>query len=121
MIRLRYLCCGALLVTAGCAPKAGLAPGPLDNAHIDAAHRRWPDVSAVTLERGRQAFVSSCNRCHQYPDRAAYDEAHWPAIMRRMAGKARLSADEEASILRFILAERQNVSAAAARQSELTP
>jgi mono/diheme cytochrome c family protein len=101
----------ACLFLAACFPKAGTVPGPLSSLAIESAEAKWPGTSAEELERGRQLFLENCNSCHSYPDRAAYTEAEWPGIARRMGGKADLKEAEIEFLVHFILANRSDPSA----------
>lgn len=104
----------ACLFLAACFPKAGTVPGPLSSGAIASAQSRWPNTSAEELEQGRQLFLNHCNTCHSYPDRAAYSEAEWPGLARRMGKKADLKEAESELVLRFILANRAEPGAPAA-------
>ena len=96
----------ACLFLSACFPKAGTVPGPLSLTAIEGAQAKWPGTSAEELEQGRQLFLNHCNACHSYPDRAAYSEAEWPRLARRMGKKADLQEAESELVLRFILANR---------------
>lgn len=96
----------ACLFLAACFPKAGTVPGPLSSEALQSAQSRWPSTSTEELEQGRQLFLTHCDGCHSYPDRAAYSEAEWPGLARRMGKKARLAEAESELVLRFILANR---------------
>src|SRR5262245_36672151 len=104
----------ACLFLTACFPKAGTVPGPLSAAAIERAQATWPGTSAEALEQGRQLFLNHCDSCHSYPDRAAYKEAEWPDIARRMGHKADLKEAESELVLRFILANRSDPGAAPA-------
>lgn len=101
----------ACLFLAACFPKAGTVPGPLSSMALENAQAKWPGTSAEELERGRQLFLEHCNSCHSYPDRAAYTEAEWPGITRRMAEKVDLKEAESELLVRFILANRSDPGA----------
>ncbi len=97
----------SLTSVAACGyPRAGAAPGPVTAAWLESARTHWPDASETTLEEGRQAFLTHCNQCHSYPDRAAITADRWPSIMRRMGVKSYLSSAQTEAVLRFILVSR---------------
>jgi hypothetical protein len=104
----------ACLFLVACFPKAGTVPGPLSTLAVEGAQAKWPGTSAEDLERGRQLFLDHCDSCHSYPDRAAYTEAEWPGIARRMGDKVDLKEAENELLLRFILANRSDPGAAPA-------
>jgi mono/diheme cytochrome c family protein len=101
----------ACLFLSACFPKAGTVPGPLSAAALESAQARWPGTSAEELEQGRQLFLNHCDSCHSLPDRAAYSEAEWPGLVRRMGKKADLKEAERELVLRFILANRSEPAA----------
>jgi cytochrome c5 len=101
----------ACLFLVACFPKAGTVPGPLSSLAVEGAQAKWPGTSAEELERGRQLFLDHCNSCHSYPDRAAYTEAEWPGIARRMGDKVDLKEAENELLIRFILANRSDPGA----------
>jgi mono/diheme cytochrome c family protein len=97
----------ALTAAAGCAtPRTAPAPGAISPDAVEMAKTRWPGASAQTLEEGRGIFLSSCNKCHGYPDRSAYADEKWPGIIERMGKKAKLSPEQAQLVLRFIQATR---------------
>jgi hypothetical protein len=111
-MNLRHLCTSLVcLFLVGCFPKAGTVPGPLSSMALESAQTKWPGTSAEDLERGRQLFLDNCNSCHSYPDRAAYSEAEWPGIARRMGDKVDLKEAENELLIRFILANRSDTGA----------
>jgi cytochrome c5 len=96
------------LVLAACAhyPKGGATPAPIGADLVQQAQTRWPDATEQSLAEGRELFVQRCQKCHDLPDRHAYDETRWPEILNEMAKKAKLDARQHESVLRFILVER---------------
>ena len=99
----------ALVVTlllGGCYPKAGAAPEAVTPVDVEKAASRWPGANAEALAHGRELFLAKCNNCHGYPDRNAVDEPRWPAIVKRMGAKAKLSPADGDHVLHFILATR---------------
>jgi mono/diheme cytochrome c family protein len=55
-------------------------------------------------EGGRGLYAGKCHGCHRLyaPSRVAPEK--WPALMEKMAVKARLTPDEENQILAYVLA-----------------
>jgi mono/diheme cytochrome c family protein len=55
-------------------------------------------------EGGRALYAGKCHGCHRLyaPSRVAPEK--WPALMEKMAGKAKLTADEESRVLAYVLA-----------------
>jgi len=55
-------------------------------------------------EGGRELYAGKCHGCHRLyaPSRVAPEK--WPALMEKMAVKAKLTPDEESRILAYLLA-----------------
>ena len=53
---------------------------------------------------GRALYAGKCHACHRLyaPSRVAPEK--WPALMEKMAAKAKLSAEEEKAVLDYVLA-----------------
>jgi len=107
-IRGRLLACAALTVlAAGCLfPKAAPVPAPVTAADVDRGRYRWPDVDQRSLSTGRELFAAHCNACHDYPALTSVPEGNWPAIVEKMARKAKLSREQGQLVLRFVLVAR---------------
>ncbi len=99
----------ALLVLAGllaaCGP-AFITPDVTPGLSAVYAEQN-PDAQQGDLERGRELFMSSCDRCHRLPAPASHSVEKWPGIMKRMGRNAALNDVEEQDVLRFILAVRE--------------
>jgi len=67
------------LLTAGCAAVVALPEAP-----------------------GRDLYASKCHSCHRLHDPAGIDPDRWPAILDKMAEKAKLTAEEKETIRRYI-------------------
>ena len=68
--------------------------------------------AAPETESGRTLYAGKCHGCHRLyaPSRVAPDK--WPALMDKMAIKAKLTPEEEQAILAYVL------SAAPAKKAE---
>lgn len=55
-------------------------------------------------EPGRAIYAAKCHACHRLykPDRVAPEK--WPPLMEKMAGKAKLTPEEERQVLDYVLA-----------------
>jgi len=95
------------MMVAGCIfPKAGPVPALVTAADVDRARYRWPDADRAALDDGRELFAARCNGCHGYPALTAVPEANWPAVVEKMARKAKLSREQADHVLRFVLVAR---------------
>ena len=88
---------GAAVVSA-CA--AGL-PHP-DEAQLARAQAEWPGITAADLEAGRRSYVNRCAGCHALHRPAEYDAGQWGTLVEKMAVRAKLTAPEKESILRYL-------------------
>lgn len=61
--------------------------------------------SSAQLESGRQLYVGKCTKCHSVEPIRDYPLADWiDDIMPEMAEKSKLTAEENASVLAYVLA-----------------
>lgn len=54
------------------------------------------------LKKGEDLFNLKCGRCHGLPAPSEFTIADWQPIMKRMAPKAKLSADETNWVLAYV-------------------
>jgi hypothetical protein len=73
---------------------------------VERAKGSSPDATLQQLGHGRDLFTSKCGHCHNLPDPKEQTAEQWRPIMDEMADKAKLSADEKAAVLAFVLAAR---------------
>lgn len=95
-----------LLLVSGCGfPKTVASPpAPLTADEVALAQKQSPQANSDTLNAGRTHYIAKCNGCHGYPDIATIADDKWPEIMKRMAKKSDLSAEQESQVLAFVLA-----------------
>jgi hypothetical protein len=91
----------ALLLAVSCG--GGAVPHPTE-AHLARARARWPDVTAASLERGRELYVARCSGCHPLHPPGTQPAARWATVLDQMAPRAKLSADERELVLRYLTA-----------------
>ena len=87
---------GACLV-AGCANLATIAPPVTPSL---AARTR---TDASVLAGGRTIYLTQCTSCHA-PESISEHAGKWPGIIREMAPKSRLTAEQEHAVLAYVLA-----------------
>ena len=91
------LACAA--VVGACAPAM---PEPSANDATMAA-KRYPGVTVEDLAAGRTTYVSKCSRCHNLFRPSERSPEAWPAIVKDMGARAKLSADETAAVERYVV------------------
>ena len=72
-------------------------------AALACASAPLPPASPET-EGGRALYAGKCHGCHRLYAPARVTPEKWPALMEKMAVKAKLSAEEESRILAYVLA-----------------
>ena len=60
------------------------------------------DPAVDDLTRGRRLYVARCARCHKLYDPGKYSAAEWRSWMDKMSRKAKLKADQEELISRYV-------------------
>ncbi len=90
---------GMVLLWAGC-----VAPPPVATpAMVGYA----PQGSRLeNLERGREILVGACARCHAVDPPDAFAPAKWKEIVSEMAERARISREQEADLIKYLLGAR---------------
>jgi cytochrome c5 len=86
------------VMLAGCALQQELPPAP------DEAMVKSSGSSAVTLQRGRAAYVSECARCHEAKMPDAITDEDWHVILPGMAWNAGMSEGDEDAVEAYIKA-----------------
>jgi mono/diheme cytochrome c family protein len=90
----------AVGLAAGCSAALD-HPAPQD---VEWASARWPGTSLTDLQHGRELYVEKCAGCHHLPLPAAYSPAEWEGYVAYMTADAKLKADEQDAIVRFLMA-----------------
>ncbi len=88
---------------AGC---GGHAP-PIDAALVAKAQLTWPEVSATSLDQGREILVTACTKCHGIRTPSDYTLREWQGYLSEMAPKAELNEDQVALLLRYVTVARE--------------
>ena len=89
--------CAAL---AGCKSPARPAFAGLPAEAED--HARAAGLSVEEIEAARKIYVARCARCHKFYDPGDYTADEWRTWMTKMSKKARLRADQEQLLSRYL-------------------
>lgn len=81
----------AVLLAILAASVSGCADGPA------------PRGPALPDAPGRSLYAAKCTACHRLYDPSSKDAARWPAILDRMAVKAKLTDEEKETVSRYVL------------------
>jgi mono/diheme cytochrome c family protein len=87
-----------VLAFGGCVAIEALAP-PVTPTMASAAR-----ISASDLDQGRQIYVRRCATCHAIDPVNKYSGARWGEIIDDMAHEAKLTSEEKARVLAYVLA-----------------
>jgi hypothetical protein len=88
-----------LLLMAGCAAVDIPRPTPGD---VERAASTWPRTSMADLELGRSLYLARCTGCHQPAEPRRFSASVWKEQVLEMQERARLTADDVASIIRYL-------------------
>ena len=86
-------------MVAGC---AAALPFP-QATDVGAAQAAWPGTTQADLDRGRATYVRRCSNCHLLHRPAELAPAKWPAAVTKMTPRAKLSSDEAADVVRYLV------------------
>ena len=82
-----------LAATFGCASLP--VPTPKDAERFQ--------TSVESLSAGRSAYLSRCGGCHQHHQPSNFTPDAWPQLVATMRDRAKLSAEDQASILAYLV------------------
>jgi len=85
--------------TLGCAATLG-QPTAQD---AEWASRRWSTTSLEDLRKGRAAYVEKCAGCHNLHTPEQYSPTEWEGYVAYMTADAKLTAEEQVLITRFLV------------------
>lgn len=77
-------------------------PRPVD-AHVTIARKDYPEADRAMLERGRSLFVERCSGCHSLPPPASRHRETWPAVVSKMAARAKIDPDGERAVSAYLV------------------
>jgi len=63
---------------------------------------RGAGMADEEIARARKLYVDKCARCHKFYDPVKYNNAEWHSWMTKMSKKARLKADQEQLLSRYL-------------------
>jgi mono/diheme cytochrome c family protein len=92
------------LLLALCAAASGCAGQLHVPVEADAARasQRWPGTTLADLQRGRGLYVNHCSSCHTLYRPEQYPADKWRGLVGEMTERAKLSADQVETIVRYL-------------------
>lgn len=94
-----YFSC--ILVWVACAAPKLL---PISSNDTLKAQSKYPDITTSMLQEGQEHFKKNCQKCHSLKLPWTRTEAQWTKILPRMAKRAKLTAEQEASVQKYLFA-----------------
>ena len=67
--------------------------------------RNKKNVDVVEHAIGKVLFSNSCAKCHDLPNPKDYNDDEWAPLVKAMAEKAKLNADQEELVYQYVLSE----------------
>ncbi len=97
---------GAAALVTGCQTIEEIAPPTAWLGGVGGA-------SSAVLESGRHLYLTKCAKCHVAEPVRDYSAREWRELMPEMAQESKMTSEEEAAVLAYVLKARQFVPAAA--------
>ena len=93
----RRLALLSFVSAAGCMPKSVAIPLAVPaSASAD-----------NNVNHGHEVYIAACNTCHGYPAPDAVGDDKWPGVLDVMGKQAKLSDNDSAAVLAYIMALRE--------------
>jgi mono/diheme cytochrome c family protein len=94
----------ALFIAACTKAVAPTATQPdFTEADVQRASTMWPNTTAEDLKQGKALYEANCGSCHGLKKPSSEPESEWRHIVPPMAKKAKIDADTEFKILRYVV------------------
>ncbi|MES2767264.1 MAG: hypothetical protein V4642_15415 [Bacteroidota bacterium] len=91
---------GAAMLISSCATVILPVPNAADATR---AAEKFPGTTMADLDRGKVSYERNCQKCHGLVDPKSEPEAEWREIVPIMAKKAKIDAETENLILRYVV------------------
>ena len=86
---------------------AASLPDPT-TTEAERAAELWPGATLNDLVSGRGRYIEKCSGCHSLSSPKRYSDREWDTIVTRMKMRAKLSPNEEALILEYLVSGASN-------------
>lgn len=97
-------------ITVACkSKKAAASTASTDSsmdAQLTAVNARFPNTTMEELKKGHSIYTGACTKCHGTKDVTVYTEPRLLEIVDVMAVKAKLTAEEKQSLIKFAVGVR---------------
>ena len=96
-----------ILIFIACSPKlvktTAVDSSIPTQADAAKASSKWEGTTLEDLNKGKMLFEGNCGKCHALPLINSEKESEWNKIVPNMAKKAKLAADAENYILKYVV------------------
>lgn len=96
----KTLTIGISILLAGCATVSTLKP---KNTDLALMQQKAPGISLEEAQKGFKLFKFNCAGCHNLPKPDVYTINRWEKILPEMLGKAKISSETDAMLIRNYL------------------
>ncbi len=93
-----HIALGALALFASACGGSAISPQMVQRAQ---AHDS--SASEATLTQGQALYEQKCGTCHELYPPSSHSAEKWPAIVERMGPMAKISKDEERTVLHYVI------------------
>src|SRR5215217_7926085 len=93
----------ALVFLAACTKLLSPTQGDADRAAT-----KFPGTTLADLNQGKTLYEQNCGKCHGLKKPTSESEEGWRKIMPPMAKKAKINAQQEEMILKYVLTMREH-------------
>lgn len=100
-MRTRFLTFALLLVLFACS-KSITSSVPVQS-DLERAKVKWPEITLAELQQGQELYIANCGKCHSLKSPQSRNEAGWRKIVPPMAKKAKINAQQEELILKYVI------------------
>lgn len=94
---------GLAIFFVGCAA-SNIALTDTESANYQYGKEKFKGYSKAMFAQGRTINANSCGKCHKLKDASRYTEEQLNRIIPNMAGKAKISKEEEGLVFKYYVA-----------------
>jgi cytochrome c5 len=91
----------AIIIFTACSHKS--TPTAAKTPQQAPAQFNMMTAAAPSVVEGEKTYNAKCGKCHDLKKTTAYTANEWKPIMNSMAVKAKLTADEKANVIAYVM------------------
>ena len=74
-----------------------------NQSDADRAAKQFPGITLADITKGKTLHEQHCGKCHGLKNPSSRNEGAWKKILPEMANKAKIDAETQEAILKYIL------------------